>query len=588
MADSKESKTGEAVGGTAGGTIGTAIGGPIGGIIGAYLGSKVGGGIGATFEKDNDSTYSTPDGKIWDKATNQQVGQRYPDGSMVLQGQHFASGSGFSRGGWLGPAGGMRAAPEDDASRAIAAGTAPALNTSPGVGSDSTQGKTGAPQAGAGGGMAGAYTMDRSAWDPTASAGYGGAYVSDQTKALQDELARLQASTRTYTTVQTPGGPQRVPIQINNPDLDKQIALISAQLDQSRKDDSGKADTNRLALEADRAAGRTGPTLQTTKLDFSEAEPLERRQLGMGDLQRQQAEALMANRSGAGQDALIARLNRDLEGGAPSLAQVQLEEGRDAAMRNALSIANSARGPTGGLTQLEALRANQATMQDAVRQAAALRAQEYATTREALGGVLNQQRGQGIQEQNIAATELGQGRGQDLQALADKYNNAVQQGQLTDADARARLDAELRQRGMNDDQVRYYTTQYFGQQNRQQEMAIDREKAFQNAAAGQQQTAINQQQANTQAQQVANQQSQAEAARTDKYIGAGLNAASTTGQSLINSGTKSGVNASPGTNTTPASTGYGTGGGYSTGYGGGSSTGYGDYDEIKDPWGSAA
>lgn len=389
-------------------------------------------------------------------------------------------------------------------------------------------------------------TPNPAAWNPTPSAGYGAGYVSpmqqQQQAGIDNRIAILQEDVKTNPALQ--------------PALD--LALRQKQDLASEIANNPQADVGTLAQKGVAVAGRAAPTLTPTKLDFSDAAPLEQRQLSAGDLQRQQAEALRAGTSGAGQGALIDRLNSDLDGGQPSLAQQQLEEGRDAAMANSLSIANSARGPTAGLTQLEALRANQATMQSTARSAAILRAQEYAQARDALGGVLNQQRTGGIQEQNIASTELGQSRGQDLTALADKYNNAVQQGQLTDADARAQLDAELRQRGMNDSQVQFYTQQYFGQQNRTQDTAIDAEKTRVNAALG-----VGSQDTARRGQDI--QQGQFDANRTDKWVAAGTQALATGGQTLTQafkggSGAgATGVQSSPGTATTPQDTGYGYG-----------------------------
>jgi hypothetical protein len=558
---SKEQKTGEAAGATIGGAAGTVIGGPIGGIIGAAAGGAIGGGVGATFEHDNDSTYEkpSPDGgqDLFDKATNQLVGHRYSDGSTVLNGQHFGA-PGSTGGGW-----GL-STQTDLASKALANGTAPKPSADPRVGSNNTPGVTGPGGSGVGS-MPGTGGLDPSAWAPTPSAGYGAPYVSPETQGFQGKLADVQKTIDDLTSQ----GVQRGDPRLEN--AYKYRYDMQRQLDASQaKDKTVDPDTAQYGTNAKTTETRAAPKINPTVIDWSSAAPLEQRQQSVGDLQQQQALALMSGASGAGEQGLIDRLNLDLEGKAPSLAEQQLLEGRDAAIANSLSIANSARGPTQGLSQLEAIRANQQLMQQTNRQQAELRAQEYAQARGELGTALTNQRGQGIQEQNVAATELGQTRTQDLQALADKYNNLVQQGQLTDADARAQLDAELRQRGMNDSQVQFWVNQYTQAKNRPQDLAID----FQKTKAGilNTQTGLGIQQ-----QQVTNQQDQYDTGRTDKYIAAGLNAAATAGSTYLSSQKGTGVQSSPGastpptaptpstTTTTPQDTGYGS-------------------DDIKNPW----
>jgi hypothetical protein len=410
--------------------------------------------------------------------------------------------------------------------------------------------------------MPGTGGLDPSAWAPTPSAGYGAPYVSDDTKKLQDQYTEVQ---QTLADLARQGVPDTDPRVIN---AKQGLYSVKTMLANSQaKDKTVDPDTAQYGTNAKTTEARAAPKINPTVIDWSSAAPLENRQLGVGDLQQQQAAALMSGASGAGEQALIDRLNQDLEGKAPSLAEQQLLEGRDAAIANSLSIANSARGPTQGLSQLEAIRANQQLMQQTNRQQSELRAQEYAQARGELGTALTSQRAQGIQEQNVAATELGQTRGQDLTALADKYNNLVQQGQLTDADARAQLDAELRNRGMNDAQVQFWVNQYTTAKNRPQDLAIDYQKTKAGILNTQTDLGIKQQ-------QVTGQQNRYDTDRTDKYIGAGVNAAATAGSTYLSSqnGSTTGVQSSPGastpstTTTTPKD------------------TGYGGTDDIKNPW----
>ena len=401
---------------------------------------------------------------------------------------------------------------------------------------------------GAGGVQGVGYQMNPAAWDTPASAGYGTPIVTPVQQGQLDNLDKRIAILSEDVK--------------NNPGLQAALNLAIQQKQdlQTQIAKNPQTDTRQLAANAKDAANRAAPTMADTRIDFSGAAPQEQRVSDLGDLQRQQAQTLMTGASGAGQQALIDRLNRDLEGGAPSLAEQQLLEGRDIAMANSLSLANSARGPTQGLTQLEALRANQNLMQQTTRQQAELRAQEYAQAREALGTVLGQQRTAGIQEQNVAANELGGAQRNEATVLADKYNNAVQQGLITSSEAKAKLDAELRQRGLNDTQVQYYTNQYFGQQNRAQDMAVNRETALYNQAHGYQEVGIAQQNANTNTGELAEKSKEFGENRTDKYVGAAAQGASTLGQSYIDSQSgKPGNTGAPGTGTpavTPKDTGY--------------------------------
>lgn len=336
-------------------------------------------------------------------------------------------------------------------------------------------------------------TPNAAAWAAPASQGYGAGYVSDATKALQAKVAQLQGQRTTSQTIQTPAGPQTIQIPVNNPDLDKALADAQQQLTQSQQSDSSASDTRKLAANAGDVANRAGPVIKKTRLDLSSAAPNEANAQSARDMQTAQIQALESGASGQGQQAYIDKLKTDLNGGAPSVAELQLRQGMDQARASAASIGNSATGPTRGLAQLEALRSASAIETATNAQAGIQRAQEYATTRDALGSALNQQRTSGIQEQNVASTGLTNMREGDVKILADKYSNAVQQGLISSADARSQLSAELTQRGLNDTAAEYYTTQYFGQQNRAQDTAIDAEKTRLNTALGVGTQAINRQ-----------------------------------------------------------------------------------------------
>lgn len=388
-------------------------------------------------------------------------------------------------------------------------------------------------------------TPNAAAWNAPGSQGYGAGYVSDATKGLQAKVAQLQAQQHTTQTIQTPAGPQTIQIPVNNPDLDKALAAAQQQLSASQQSDSSAGDTRKLAQNAGDVANRDGPVIRKTRLDLSSAAPNEANAQSARDLQQRQIEALESGASGQGQQAYIDKLKTDLNGGAPSVAELQLRKGMDEARANAASIGNSATGPTRGLAQLEALRSASAIENATNAQAGIQRAQEYATTRDALGSALNQQRTSGIQEQNIASTGLTNMREGDVKILADKYSNAVQQGLISSAEARSQLSAELTQRGLNDTAAEYYTTQYFGQQNRAQDTAIDAEKTRLNTALGVGTQAINRQ-------AVQNTTDANNWNKTTDIIKMGTGAVSAAGSALQ----QSGVGSSPGAST-PSNTNQG-------------------------------
>lgn len=90
-------------------------------------------------------------------------------------------------------------------------------------------------------------------------------------------------------------------------------------------------------------------------------------------------------------------------GQAPSAAQIQLQQGRDAAMQNYASQAASVRGGGANLAaaQMAAQRQSGEMMGQANQQAAQLRAQEMAQARGAYAGAAAQQRAQDLQAQGL-------------------------------------------------------------------------------------------------------------------------------------------------------------------------------------------
>ncbi|HEU5276832.1 MAG TPA: tail fiber domain-containing protein [Xanthobacteraceae bacterium] len=128
---------------------------------------------------------------------------------------------------------------------------------------------------------------------------------------------------------------------------------------------------------------------------------------------------LAGNTAGAkAQQGYIDRLNSDLNGGQPSVAEQQLKQGMASNMRNALSIAAGARGGAGNQAAAlrTALNANATTGANTNAQAGQLRAQEYAQTRGELGQATTQQRTQQQADLGMLGSLYGQQRGQDLNA----------------------------------------------------------------------------------------------------------------------------------------------------------------------------
>lgn len=273
-------------------------------------------------------------------------------------------------------------------------------------------------------------------------------------------------------------------------ELTQQRADLAAKRETERQkiDQRDQSDAMQAVIRMREAEARKAPTMdrtiiQETTPDYSRANA----RIGGSDEFRQrqlsQADYLTSGAGGEGQQALIDRLNADLEGKAPSLAQLQLEEGRDTALRGAASIANSARGNSMGMAQLEALRASQQTMGDSARQAAMLRAQEYAAARGELGTVLSQKRAQELQGHNIAATEYGQGRQQDIGIAGIESQNALSAAQIAQATRlaqanldqdtkRSNLEAYFRQQGLNDDQARFWAQQYTHYKERPEDIEL--------------------------------------------------------------------------------------------------------------------
>jgi hypothetical protein len=313
------------------------------------------------------------------------------------------------------------------------------------------------------------------------------AQLADIDKQIADLKHQLTNSYR-------PGDPRLDKLNDQLIALQKQRATVVA--DQQAREKADQTDAMQAVIRMRAAEQRQAPTMdrtviQETTPDFSAAnatlagsDEFRRRQLAEADM-------LMSGKGGEGQQALIDRLNGDIEGrNGPSLAQLQLEEGRDQTARGAASIANSARGNTMAMAQLEALRSSERSMGDAARSSAILRAQEVAKAREELAGVLNAKRSQELQGYNIAATQVGQGRGQDIQTAGVQSQNSLSAAQIAQATrlAQANLDADTKkanllayfeQQGLNQTMAQFWANKYTHEKERPEDLAIDYEKTRQ-------------------------------------------------------------------------------------------------------------
>lgn len=150
----------------------------------------------------------------------------------------------------------------------------------------------------------------------------------------------------------------------------------------------------------------------------------------------------------AGQMQLMQDLQAQAAGQGPSLANLQLQQGTDNNIRQAMALGTTRQGVNPALAQRSIM--NQATMaqQQAAQQAAVNRMQEQMAARQQLGGVMES------------------GRGQDI-GLATSQANLSQQ-----------------QMGLNDAQARFYNTGMMDSINQEQANKMAYENLRANQAAG--------------------------------------------------------------------------------------------------------
>ncbi len=236
------------------------------------------------------------------------------------------------------------------------------------------------------------------------------------------------------------------------------LNLNSTELDSRREYVQETSDLYGLTGRAD-AAGKQ----QAQQADFASAGmPGRFAQMQSREMQLGQANNLLTNdQSGAGQNQLIGRLYEDMNGGQPSVAQIQLNQGAQSALQQQAAIAASSSPMNAAFAQKQAAMQGANVMGNLNQQQALLRAQEYAGARGQLGDVLNQQRQQHYLGQQTASGVMKDARGQDLTSLSYDYNNELQNAQL-----------RAQQQQANSANQQFYVGQYMNEQARRQQQAI--------------------------------------------------------------------------------------------------------------------
>lgn len=128
---------------------------------------------------------------------------------------------------------------------------------------------------------------------------------------------------------------------------------------------------------------------------------------GSVDTARADEERRLALEARERQLALAGMLERQAAGQGSSVAEQQLARGRDASIQQAMAMQAGARGGNAALASRQAQQAQAAISQQAAGQAAVLRAQEQAQTRQELAGVLGGVRTGDITSRTVSAGEAG-------------------------------------------------------------------------------------------------------------------------------------------------------------------------------------
>lgn len=172
------------------------------------------------------------------------------------------------------------------------------------------------------------------------------------------------------------------------------------------------------------------------------------------------------------QQGFVNRLQSDMNGGQPSLAEMQLRRGSDAAVANAQALAASGGPGNYAMSQRQAMQQAAVQGQNLAADTAQLRAQEYAQARGEMGNAVQNMRSQDLQNQgqsyqnitNQAGLQAQQSqamRAQDLQAAGMSYQNALAQAQFEQQQNMGQAQLDAQQRGLNAG----LAAQYYGMGN---------------------------------------------------------------------------------------------------------------------------
>lgn len=194
--------------------------------------------------------------------------------------------------------------------------------------------------------------------------------------------------------------------------------------------------------------------------------------------------AAPSNQMRAGQTGLIGALQQRVAGQSPSVAELQMRQGQEAALKQARAIAASNPSASPALAQRQAQQAAENINLQTNQQAAQLRAQEQAEAERSLGGVLSGARQQDL---GLATDQARMGQEAGLFSAGQQNQFGIQQAQLNQGANQANLQSALQQQQMNDQMTQFYMQQGFS-----------RDQAAQMAAAQLEQLRV--QQSQTQAQ----------------------------------------------------------------------------------------
>lgn len=236
----------------------------------------------------------------------------------------------------------------------------------------------------------------------------------------------------------------------------------AGQIDPNAVHTPGAPDMRGLSTEQQRlsgagrsllTAGHQASMIQSTAPQTERVDPVTGARIHTGDLRQTRAGDIATRRQ---QSANIDRLAAAADGQVPSAAEIQQQQGVEAAIKGGLAIANSGGG--GPAARAAAMRQAQgqaaATAASARQDAAALRANEQAAARQALVGATGQQRAgdlgvgglqldyatqqAGLQQQARLANQQA-----DLQAALQDPQLALRSRQIDNARAGMLLGAGL-------------------------------------------------------------------------------------------------------------------------------------------------